>query len=265
MPYELSPCRKNLFRRLKSPRRCLSPHSKAGKKELRRLSRSPNLSEEFAFRNWNQFSSSPARRASSPLENCPPHLFRRETKPRRCLSPHSRSGREEILRRSKSPSHRQTVVSFASSPMVVAQSEPEVVYGPVNNPQFVSVASSQNSVVPSLGAAGMFIEAKDGPLDKSEEQMYAEYKAHKANRKGANGWGGIFFGTENWSENNPVSWEEFKAIKAKNLKVIADVINKREQIDTMPRVLNYLKDDFGVVLTNADFNALQLTKSWLQN
>ena len=85
MPHELSPCRDGLFRRQKSPRRCLSPASKAGKRELARIKRSLSRSR------------SPLR----PLKDCRSPLFRRELKPRRCLSPKSRSGKEEMFRQSQ--------------------------------------------------------------------------------------------------------------------------------------------------------------------
>ncbi len=90
MPYELSPCRDGLFRRQKSPRSCLSPTSKAGKKELNRIKRSLERSRSPY---------QPSRSRS--LKKCRSPLFRREIKPRRCLSPYSRAGNQELLRQSQ--------------------------------------------------------------------------------------------------------------------------------------------------------------------
>ena len=122
MPHELSPCRDGLFRRQKSPRRCLSPASKAGKRELARIKRSLSRSR------------SPLR----PLKDCRSPLFRRELKPRRCLSPKSRSGKEEMFRQSKlrsmsrerSPDQKALLANIRDRRVNFADPKAVVVVGP---------------------------------------------------------------------------------------------------------------------------------------
>ena len=122
MQHELSPCRDGLFRRQKSPRRCLSPASKAGKRELARIKRSLSRSR------------SPLR----PLKDCRSPLFRRELKPRRCLSPKSRSGKEEMFRQSKlrsmsrdrSPAQEALLANIRDRRVNFADPKAVVVVGP---------------------------------------------------------------------------------------------------------------------------------------